>query len=62
MAKKLHRWRIYSLGPAAVVGTVEAPDAKAAIQAAVEQFGITDPERQERLLAVRTNERLEGAG
>jgi hypothetical protein len=33
------------------IGTVEAPDAEAAIKVAIEEYGITDPERQRRLVA-----------
>lgn len=35
------------------IGSVEAPDEKAAIAAAVKQLGITDPSRQQRLVARR---------
>jgi len=33
------------------IGTVEAPDADAAIRVAIEEYGITDPNRQHRLVA-----------
>ena len=33
------------------IGTVEAPDAAAAIKRAIEEYGITDPERKRRLAA-----------
>jgi len=32
-------------------GWVEAPDAEAAIKAAIKRFGITDPQQQRRLVA-----------
>ena len=38
----------------AVLGSVEAPDEKAAITAAIEKYGISDPERQKRLVAQRS--------
>jgi hypothetical protein len=37
--------------PAAVVGYVDAPDAESAIKEAIEKFGITDREQQQRLIA-----------
>jgi hypothetical protein len=40
----LHRWRI-SL-PAATLGYVEAPDAKSAINKAIEEFHIKDPQKR----------------
>ncbi len=48
----LRRWRITVIRHKGErLGTVEAPDAVAAIKVAIEQFGITDSERQRRLLA-----------
>ena len=48
-------WRISRIRstPAVDVGTVEAPDADAAIKVAIEKFGITDPWKQSRLVAQR---------
>jgi hypothetical protein len=37
-----------------LLGSVEAPDEKAAIAAAIEIYNITDPERQKRLIAQRS--------
>ncbi len=46
------RWRITLIRKkGARLGTVEAPDAVAAIKVAIEQFGITDPQQQRRLVA-----------
>jgi hypothetical protein len=46
------QWRITLIRKkGARLGTVEAPDAETAIKIAIEQFGITDPERQRRLVA-----------
>jgi hypothetical protein len=57
MAKKAteHRWKIYRLRgtPAAFIGSVNAPDEKAALMAAVEEFRIDDPQQQRRLIAQR---------
>jgi hypothetical protein len=57
MAKKAteHRWKIYRLRgtPTAFIGSVNAPDEKAALMAAVEEFGIHDPQQQKRLLTQR---------
>jgi hypothetical protein len=39
--------------PAADLSTVQAPDAEAAIKAAIEQFGIKNPQHQQRLVARR---------
>jgi hypothetical protein len=57
MAKaiKLHHWRIYLIRKKGeVLGSVDAPDEKAAIAAAIEKYGISDPERQKRLVAQRS--------
>jgi len=50
-----HRWRIYRLRgtPAVFIGSVRATDEKAALMAAIEEFGIHDPQQQKRLLAQR---------
>jgi hypothetical protein len=55
-SQKLYRWRITRIraSPATLIGYVEAPDEKQAIQAAIREFGITDPEHQKRLVAQRT--------
>ena len=57
MAKKAteYRWKIYRLRgtPAAFIGSVTATDEKAALMAAIEEFGIHDPQQQKRLLAQR---------
>jgi hypothetical protein len=47
------RWRISLIKatPAAVIGYVEAPDAETAIAKAIEEFKITDPQKQRRLIA-----------
>jgi hypothetical protein len=37
-----------------LIGYVEASDAEQAIQAAIREFGITNPEHQKRLVAQRT--------
>jgi hypothetical protein len=46
-------WRISLIKatPAAIVGYVEAPNAEAAIAKAIEEFKITDPQKQRRLIA-----------
>ena len=57
MAKvpKLHHWRIYLIRKKGeLIGSVEAPDEKTAIAAAIEKYGISDPERQKRLVAQRS--------
>ena len=52
--KKLPRWEIAIIRKrGGVIGTVEAPDAEAAVKAAIEKWGITEPERQKRLAAHR---------
>jgi hypothetical protein len=50
---KMYEWRITRIRstPAALIGHVEAPDAEQAIEAAIRQFGIADPEQQKRLAA-----------
>ena len=54
---KLPTWRIVRLKktPAAEIGIVEAPDAESAIRVAIEKFGISDPQKQERLAAYRVS-------
>jgi hypothetical protein len=55
MAKKEYHWNVYRLRgtPARFVGIVEAPDEATAIKKAIEEFKITDPAMQKRLLAQR---------
>jgi hypothetical protein len=52
-SQKLPRWRTIRLKstPAVEVGTVEALNAEAAIKTAIEKYGITNPQQQERLAA-----------
>jgi hypothetical protein len=47
------RWRIIHIKgtPAETIGYVHAPDAKAAIKKAIEQFGIANTQIQQRLIA-----------
>jgi Ser/Thr protein kinase RdoA (MazF antagonist) len=53
-AKEAVQWNITRLrAKAEFLGYVEAPDEKAAIQAAIEQFEITNPQHQTRLVAQR---------
>jgi hypothetical protein len=53
--QKQYKWLIYRLKgtPAALLGHVEAPDEETAIKKAIEEFGITNPQLQKRLLAQR---------
>jgi hypothetical protein len=54
MAAKLYRWETAVIRKRGeVIGTVEAPDAEAAIKLAIEKWDIADPERQKRLSAHR---------
>jgi hypothetical protein len=49
------RWAIYLIRKKGeLLGSVDAPDEAAAIKAAIEKYGITDSERQERLVAQRS--------
>jgi hypothetical protein len=50
-----YTWYVYRLRhtPATFVGVVEAPDAETAIKRAIEEFFITDPRQQKRLVAQR---------
>jgi len=51
MPKKIYEWRIIRIrAKGEFLGYVEAPDEKAAIEAAAKEFGIA-PELQKRLLA-----------
>jgi hypothetical protein len=53
--KKMYRWRISRIrsSPAEFIGYVDAPDEATAIKKAIEEFGITDPEKKKRLVAQR---------
>jgi hypothetical protein len=53
--QKLPSWRITLIRNRSGVriGTVEAATAEEAIKIAIRQYGITDPERQRRLVAQR---------
>jgi hypothetical protein len=56
MKKKVHSWRIHLIRKQGeYFGTVEAPDAKAAIEVAIKGFSITAAGRQQRLTARRTD-------
>jgi hypothetical protein len=50
-----YRWAVYHITgtPAKLLGHVEAPDEESAIKQAIEEFGITNPQLQKRLLAQR---------
>ena len=58
----MYEWRITRIRstPAALIGHVEAPDAEQAIEEAIRQFGIADPEQQKRLAAQPVKE-IKGA-
>ena len=47
----LRNWPMIKSTPAALVGYVDAPDAESAIQKAIEEFEIKDPQKQRRLIA-----------
>jgi hypothetical protein len=52
--KQIATWRIYEFrSEGRYIGSVTAADDKAAIEKAIEEFGITDPRRQRRLVAQR---------
>jgi len=50
-----HDWTIYRIRgtPAEYIGHVTAPDEDAAIRKAIEEYAITDREKQKRLIARR---------
>jgi hypothetical protein len=49
-----HRWRVSLIRERGeLLGFIDAPDAATAITEAIERFGITDEERQKRLVAVK---------
>jgi predicted chitinase len=51
-AKPMRSWRITEIRKKGHhIATVKAPDADAAIRKAIEDYGITDPHRQRRLVA-----------
>jgi hypothetical protein len=54
----MYEWRITRIRgtPALVIGHVRAPDAEQAIQEAIREFGITDPQHQKRLAAQSVKE------
>jgi hypothetical protein len=54
-APKLHAWAIYRIksAPTALLGYIEAADEENAIQKAIGEFNVTNPQAQERLLARR---------
>jgi hypothetical protein len=53
----VRQWRVTELrAKGQHLGIVEAVDAETAIKLAIERFGITDPERQRRLIAHQIGE------
>jgi len=53
MPKKPLQWEVYRRikgSPGAFIGIVEAPDETSALKTAIEEFGIINPEHQNRLL------------
>lgn len=55
MPKPIQKWRIFLLEalPTLLLGTVEAPDEKTALEIAVDEFEIDDPDQQKKLIAKR---------
>ena len=52
--KDLPTWRIIEIAKKGrYLGTVRAADAEAAVKVAIEEFGISNPQRQKRLVAQR---------
>jgi hypothetical protein len=52
--KSTPTWRIHVIRKKGeYLGTVEAPTAEAAVQVAIKEYDITDPERRKRLVASR---------
>lgn len=50
--KKLRSWRVIEIAKKGrAIATLLAPDADAAVRKAIEDYGITDPHRQKRLVA-----------
>ena len=54
-SRTLPRWKISRIKSTSALeyGTVEAPDAEAAVERAIREFEITDPQHQRRLAARR---------
>jgi hypothetical protein len=55
MPKPMFKWRIFLVKavPALFLGTVEAPDEKTALEIAVDEFEVDDPEQRKKLIAKR---------
>jgi hypothetical protein len=55
MPETLYTWRIFRVktGPATLVATVRAPNAKIAVMVAAVKLRLTDPKRVKRLAAFR---------
>jgi len=56
--KKPIQWEVYRPikgSPSAFIGIVEAPDETSALKAAIEDFGIVNPEHQKRLFVRRVS-------
>ena len=56
MPKKPLQWEVYRPikgSPGAFIGIVEAPDETSALKTAIEEFGISNPEHQNRLFVRR---------
>jgi hypothetical protein len=55
MPKPLFKWRVFLVSDtrATPLGTVEAPDEKTALEIAFDEFEITNPQTQKRLIAQR---------
>jgi hypothetical protein len=54
--KKSLQWEVYRPiegSPGAFIGIVEAPDETSALKTAIEEFGISNPEHQNRLFVRR---------
>ena len=56
MPEKVTQWEVYRPikgSPGVFIGVVEAPDETSALKAAIEEFGIINPEHQNRLFVRR---------
>ena len=53
LAPEMRTWEISRIKgtPAAILARINAPDAETAVKEWIKKLGITDPERQERLVA-----------
>jgi hypothetical protein len=53
--RKDYRWQIYHIKgtPAKFIGTVSAPDEQTAVETAIVELEIKDPQIQKRLVAMR---------